>query len=253
MQLKGKVALITGGASGLGAACVRMFHEAGGKVVLGDLNEKAGEALSLELGDSASFIRMDVTSEEDVTRAVNTARENFGGLQVVINCAGIVVARRVLGKKGPADLEEFSSVIHVNLIGTFNVIRLAAAAIAEDEPDSGGERGVIINTSSVAAHDGQIGQCAYSASKGGVASMTLPMARDLARHAIRVVSIAPGIFNTPMMAGMSDNMRDSLAEQVPFPKRLGNPEEFAQLAQQIIENRFLNGEVIRIDGGLRMP
>jgi NAD(P)-dependent dehydrogenase (short-subunit alcohol dehydrogenase family) len=220
------------------------------KVVLVDLNAERGEALAAELG--GRFVRADVSSESDVQAAVDRTREHFGGPHVVVNCAGIVIGERVAGKNGPHSLSAFEKVIRVNLIGTFNVIRLAAAVMAGNEPDSNGERGVIINTSSVAAFDGQIGQAAYSASKGGVAAMMLPIARELARFGIRVVAIAPGVFETPMMAGMSDAVRDSLGQQVPFPPRLGKPDEYAQLAQAIIENPYLNGEVIRLDGGIRM-
>ncbi len=250
MELQNKVALITGGASGLGEACARRLAGQGMKVVLVDLNVEKGEALAAELG--GRFVRADVSSEVDVQAAVNVAREQFGGLHVAINCAGIVIGERVAGKNGPHALETFEKVIRVNLIGSFNVIRLAAAQMAQNEPDAGGERGVMINTSSVAAFDGQIGQAAYSASKGGVAAMTLPIARELARFGIRVVSIAPGIFETPMMAGMAEAVRESLGQQVPFPSRLGKPDEYAHLAQFILENPYINGEVIRLDGGIRM-
>lgn len=250
MHLHDQTALITGAASGLGEACARRFAAQGMKVVLVDLNAERGEALAAELG--GRFVRADVSSESDVQAAVDRTREHFGGPHVVVNCAGIVIGERVAGKNGPHSLSAFEKVIRVNLIGTFNVIRLAAAVMAGNEPDSNGERGVIINTSSVAAFDGQIGQAAYSASKGGVAAMMLPIARELARFGIRVVAIAPGVFETPMMAGMSDAVRDSLGQQVPFPPRLGKPDEYAQLAQAIIENPYLNGEVIRLDGGIRM-
>ncbi len=252
MRLNGSTFLITGGASGLGAACARMFVESGANAIIADLNIAAGESLAGELGASARFARVDVTSPTDVQAAIDLAMSEFGGLQGVINCAGILHAARVVGKTGPYDLEAFRRVIEINLIGTFNVIRLAAAAMAINRPNDDGERGVIINTSSVAAFDGQIGQASYAASKGAVAGMTLPIARELANFGIRVVAIAPGIFDTAMMAGMNDEQRQSLADQVPFPPRLGRPEEFAMLARQVVENPMLNGEVIRLDGALRM-
>jgi NAD(P)-dependent dehydrogenase (short-subunit alcohol dehydrogenase family) len=254
MQLQGNTFLITGGGSGLGAACVREFTGAGANAIIADVNAETGERLASEIGDRARFVRTDVTSEESVQAATNAARETFGGLRGVINCAGIAIADRVLGKNGPHDLGAFTKVIQVNLIGTFNVIRLAGAAIAQQEPLPGesGERGVIVNTASVAAFDGQIGQAAYSASKGGVAAMTLPIAREFARSGIRVVTIAPGIFDTPMLAGLPEPARQSLAQQVPFPSRLGHPSEYAALARHIAENEMLNGEVIRLDGAIRM-
>ena len=254
MQLQGNTFLITGGGSGLGAACVREFTSAGANVIIADVNAETGERLASEVGERARFARTDVTSEESVQAAVNAARETFGGLRGVINCAGIAIAERVLGKSGPHDLGAFTKVVQVNLIGTFNVIRLAGAAIAQEEPLPGesGERGVIVNTASVAAFDGQIGQAAYSASKGGVAAMTLPIAREFARNGIRVVTIAPGIFDTPMLAGLPEVARQSLGQQVPFPSRLGHPSEYAALARHIAENEMLNGEVIRLDGAIRM-
>ena len=254
MQLQGNTFLITGGGSGLGAACVREFAGAGANVIIADVNAETGERLASEVGAQTRFVRTDVTSEESVQGAVNAARETFGGLRGAINCAGIAIADRVLGKNGPHDLGAFTKVIQVNLIGTFNVIRLAGAAIAQEEPLPGesGERGVIVNTASVAAFDGQIGQAAYSASKGGVAAMTLPIAREFARDGIRVVTIAPGIFDTPMLAGLPEPARQSLAQQVPFPSRLGRPTEYAALARHIAENEMLNGEVIRLDGAIRM-
>lgn len=254
MQLQGNTFLITGGGSGLGAACVREFTSAGANVIIADVNAETGERLASEVGERARFVRTDVTSEESVQAAVNAARETFGGLRGVINCAGIAIADRVLGKNGPHDLGAFTKVVQVNLIGTFNVIRLAGAAIAQEEPLPGesGERGVIVNTASVAAFDGQIGQAAYSASKGGVAAMTLPIAREFARNGIRVATIAPGIFDTPMLAGLPEAARQSLGQQVPFPSRLGHPSEYAALARHIAENEMLNGEVIRLDGAIRM-
>ena len=252
MQLTNKGVLVTGGASGLGAACVRLLQQSGAKIVIADFNSETGTALVKELGEGVLFVKTDVVNEGDMQSAVQTAVEKFGGLHVLINCAGIGAAERVLGKEGPSSLASFSRVIQVNLIGTYNAIRLAAAALAKNEPDEGGERGVIVNTASVAAFDGQIGQAAYSASKGGIVSMTLPIARELARFGIRVMTIAPGIFDTPLLAGLPEPARISLGQQVPFPPRLGRPSEYAALAKHIIENEMLNGEVIRLDGGIRM-
>lgn len=255
MQLQDKGVLVTGGASGLGEACVRLLTQAGAKVVIADLNSDAGIALSTEhshTGLSTLFVKTDVTDEESMRAAARDAVETFGGLHVLINCAGIGVAERVLGKNGPHDLRSFSKVIQVNLIGTFNAIRLAAAEMTENVPNEEGERGVIINTASVAAFDGQIGQAAYSASKGGIVGMTLPIARELARFGIRVNTIAPGIFDTPLLGALPEPARISLGQQVPFPPRLGRPSEYAALAKHMIENVMLNGEVIRLDGGIRM-
>lgn len=252
MNIHGSTFLITGGSSGLGAATARRLNAAGANVLIVDLNSEAGEALADELGASAKFVKTNVALEEDVQTAVSTALNSFGGLHGAINCAGIAIATKVIGRGGVHPLDAFSKVIQVNLIGTFNVIRLAAGAMAEAEPNEAGERGVIINTASVAAFDGQMGQAAYSASKGGIVGMTLPIARDLARYGIRVMTIAPGIFETPMLAGLPEKARISLGEQVPFPSRLGRPEEYAALAQHIIENQMLNGEVIRLDGAIRM-
>jgi NAD(P)-dependent dehydrogenase (short-subunit alcohol dehydrogenase family) len=252
MQPRQHTFFVTGGGSGLGAACVREFATAGANIVLADINAETGEALTAELGEQVVFAKTDVTDEESVKAALAIAKERFGGLHVAINCAGIGTAERVLGKTGPHSLASFSRVISVNLIGTFNVSRLAAALIAEGQPNESGERGVIINTASIAAFDGQIGQAAYSASKGGIVGMTLPLARDLARHGIRVVTIAPGIFDTPLLAGLPEPARASLGQQVPFPPRLGRPSEYAALAHHIVVNEMLNGEVIRLDGGLRM-
>jgi NAD(P)-dependent dehydrogenase (short-subunit alcohol dehydrogenase family) len=250
MQIKGSVFLVTGGASGLGAATARMAAENGGKVVLADMQQDAGEKLAKELG--GRFAKCDVTSEADGKAAVALALKEFGGLQVLVNCAGIALAERTIGKEAPHDLARFTRVITVNLIGTFNMIRLAADAMAKAGPNAAGERGVIINTASVAAYDGQIGQAAYSASKGGVVGMTLPVARDLSRNGIRVCTIAPGIFETPMLLGLPKEAQDSLGKQVPFPSRLGRPAEYAQLARAVIENEMLNGETIRLDGAIRM-
>jgi NAD(P)-dependent dehydrogenase (short-subunit alcohol dehydrogenase family) len=252
MQLYDQVFLITGGASGLGAATARRFAAAGARVVVADLNAQLGEQLASELGPLARFVRTDVTDEGSISGAVDLACETFGGLQGLVNCAGIGVAERTLGREGPHRLDSFMRVVTVNLIGTFNAIRLAAAAMARGEPNAAGERGVIVNTASVAAFDGQIGQAAYSASKGGIVGMTLPIARDLARIGIRVVTIAPGIFDTPLLGGLPEPARQSLGQQVPFPPRLGQPDEYAALAQHIVENEMLNGEVIRLDGAIRM-
>ncbi len=252
MELKNKGVLVTGGASGLGEACVRLFTQAGAKVVVADFNSETGTGIAKELGDSVRFVKANVVEEEDVQKAVQTAVDAFGGLHVAINCAGIGPPEKVLGKTGPASLAAFTRVIQVNLIGTFNTIRLAAAAMATNQPNEGGERGVIINTASAAAFEGQIGQAAYSASKGGIVSMTLPIARELARYGIRVMTIAPGLFDTPLLAGLPEPARVALGQQVPFPPRLGRPDEYAALARHIIENEMLNGEVIRLDGAIRM-
>ena len=250
MLIKNGVFLVTGGASGLGAATARMAAENGGKVVIADMQADAGEKLARELG--GRFVKCDVTAEADGKAAVALALKEFGGLQVLVNCAGIALAERTIGKEAPHDLGRFTRVVTVNLIGTFNMIRLAADAMAKGGPNAAGERGVIINTASVAAFDGQIGQAAYSASKGGVVGMTLPIARDLSRNGIRVCTIAPGIFETPMLLGLPKDAQDSLGKQVPFPSRLGRPAEYAQLARAIIENEMLNGETIRLDGAIRM-
>jgi NAD(P)-dependent dehydrogenase (short-subunit alcohol dehydrogenase family) len=252
MQLDGRTFLISGGASGLGAACARRFSAGGARVVVADVNAAAGEQLAADLGANACFARTDVTDEVSVQRAVDQGLEAFGGLHGAINCAGVGIAQRTLGRDGPHPLADFIRVINVNLVGTFNVIRLAARAMAQSEPNAAGERGVIINTASVAAFEGQVGQAAYSASKGGIVGMTLPIARDLARDGIRVMTIAPGIFDTPMLGGLPEPARISLGQQVPFPPRLGRPEEYAALAQHIVENEMLNGEVIRLDGAIRM-
>lgn len=252
MQIAGQTFLVTGGSSGLGAACGRMLVAAGARVVLADLNQQAGESLAGELGDMARFVRTDVTDEGSVQNAIDVARTQFGSLQGSIQCAGIALAEKVLGKAGANPLASFARVIQINLIGTYNVVRLAAAAMVGNVPSTGGERGIIINTASIAAFEGQIGQAAYAASKGGVAALTLPLAREFARHGIRVVTIAPGTFDTPLLAGLPDAARASLAEQVPFPPRLGRPEEFAALARHILENEMLNGTVLRLDGALRM-
>ena len=252
MQLDGRTVLVTGGASGLGLATVDMIVGAGGRAVIADVNEQAGMAARGRLGDAVLFVKTDVTSDADMQRAVDTAAQTFGGLHGLVCAAGIAVAERVLPKEGVLPLDRFTRLVNVNLIGTFNAIRLAAAAMAGNAPNEGGERGVIVTTASVAAFDGQIGQAAYSASKGGIVAMTLPIAREFARMGVRVMTIAPGTFDTPLLAGLPDAARQSLAQQVPFPSRLGRPPEYAALVRHIFENEMLNGEVIRLDGAIRM-
>ncbi len=252
MQLNNVVAIVTGGASGLGEACVRRFAAHGTKIVIADLNDERGHLVVNELSDTARFVKTDVSSEKDMETVVETALSAFGGVHILVNCAGIGLAMRTVGKEGAHPLEWFAKVIQVNLIGTFNAIRLVAAAMQKNTPNNEGERGVIINTASVAAYDGQIGQAAYSASKGGIVGMTLPIARDLSRDGIRVMTIAPGLFDTPLLAALPEPARISLGQQVPFPSRLGNPAEYAQLAHSIVENPMLNGETIRLDGAIRM-
>jgi NAD(P)-dependent dehydrogenase (short-subunit alcohol dehydrogenase family) len=252
MQIKGSTFIVTGGASGLGEGTVRMLVENGASVLIADLQADKGEALAKQLGAKARFVKCDVTSESDGQAALDAALKAFGALQGLVNCAGIAIAERTVKKEGPHALVSFARVININLVGTFNMIRLAAVAMAKGQPNGVGERGVIVNTASVAAFDGQIGQAAYSASKGGVVGMTLPVARDLSRDGIRVCTIAPGIFETPMLLGMPKEVQDALAKQVPFPPRLGKPSDYAQLVRQIVENEMLNGEVIRLDGAIRM-
>jgi NAD(P)-dependent dehydrogenase (short-subunit alcohol dehydrogenase family) len=252
MKIRNHVFLVTGGASGLGAAAARLLASEGASVVIADVRADAGEAAAGELGKTVRFILTDVTSERDGQAAVDLALSAFGHLHGLVNCAGIAPSERVVGRDGTHRLDTFLKTVNINLIGTFNMIRLAAAAIAREEPGDDGERGVIINTASIAAYDGQIGQAAYAASKGGVVSMTLPLARELARSGIRVVTIAPGIFDTQMMAGFSQEVQDALGKSVPFPARLGHPVEFAALVKHICENTMLNGETIRLDGALRM-
>jgi len=252
MKMDGRVFLVTGAGSGLGAAVTRMLVAEGAKVVGVDINAAAGAAIVAELGDAVRFQKADVTSEADGIAAVALAKAAFGHLHGLVNCAGVAPGEKVVGRDGPHQLESFARAVGVNLVGTFNMLRLAADAIAKEEPDADGERGVIINTASVAAFDGQIGQAAYAASKGGVAALTLPVARELARFGIRVITIAPGIFETPMMAGLPQEVQDSLGKTVPFPPRLGRPAEYAALVKHICENTMLNGEVIRLDGALRM-
>jgi NAD(P)-dependent dehydrogenase (short-subunit alcohol dehydrogenase family) len=253
MRIEGASALVAGGASGLGEATTRALHAAGARVVIADLNAQRGEALAAELGERAVFAEANVVEPEPVQAAVDAAAAAEDGLRISVCCAGIGWAQRTVSKQGPHDLEIFHNVVKVNLIGTFNVLRLSAAAIATGEPDEGGERGAVVMTASIAAFDGQIGQTAYSASKGGVVGLTLPAARDLARLGIRVCTIAPGLFDTPLLAGLPDEAREALGAQVPHPPRLGRPEEYALLACHIAENPMLNGETIRLDGALRMP
>ncbi|MCG6873691.1 MAG: 3-hydroxyacyl-CoA dehydrogenase [Betaproteobacteria bacterium] len=252
MQIKGSTFIVTGGASGLGGGTARMLAANGANVVIADLQADKGEALAKEFGKSARFVKCDVTSEADGKAAVDTALKEFGGLQGLVNCAGIAIGEKTIGKEGPHSLASFTKTINVNLIGTFNMIRLAAVAMAKQTPQQSGERGVIICTASVAAFDGQIGQAAYSASKGGIVGMTLPIARDLSRDGIRVLTIAPGIFETPMLHGLPKEIQDSLGKQVPFPSRLGRADEYAALAKAMIEIEMLNGEVVRLDGAIRM-
>jgi NAD(P)-dependent dehydrogenase (short-subunit alcohol dehydrogenase family) len=252
MDLRTVRAVVTGGASGLGRATASRLAAAGARVAVLDLPASAGAGVAAALGDTAVFTPADVTSGDEVARALETARERLGGINVLVNCAGIGTAMKTYGRSGPARLEDFARVIQVNLIGTFNCIRLAAGHMARNDPAASGERGVVINTASVAAFDGQIGQAAYSASKGGIVGMTLPIARDLAELGVRVVTIAPGIFDTPLLATLPEPVRVSLGKQVPFPSRLGRPDEYAALAVHIVENEMLNGETIRLDGAIRM-
>jgi NAD(P)-dependent dehydrogenase (short-subunit alcohol dehydrogenase family) len=252
MDLRGNTFLVSGGSSGLGAACVRRFAAAGANILIADVNRDAGEALAGQLGASVRFALTDVTNDVSVRDAVALAVKTFGALHGSIQCAGIAVAEKVLGKDGPNPLAHFERVIQINLIGTYNIIRWAAAALSDNAPGADGERGVLINTASVSAFEGQIGQAAYAASKGGIVGLTLPLAREFSRRGIRVVAIAPGIFDTPLMAGLPEAARESLGQQVPFPPRLGHPDEFAALAQHIVENRMLNGAVLRLDGAIRM-
>ncbi|HEX8074556.1 MAG TPA: SDR family NAD(P)-dependent oxidoreductase [Thermoleophilaceae bacterium] len=253
MNLNGIGALVAGGASGLGEATARALVERGARVAIADLNEDRAHELAGELGDAAVAFRADVTSEADVEGAVAGAVEAFGELRLAVSCAGVGWAERTVSKRGPAQLQPFETVVRVNLIGTFNVLRMSAAAMASNEPGDDGERGAVVMTASIAAYDGQIGQTAYAASKGGVVSLTLPAARDMARIGIRVNTIAPGLFDTPLLAALPADARDTLGQQVPFPNRLGQPREYAALACHIAENPMLNGETVRLDGALRMP
>jgi len=251
MVLTGKTAVVTGGASGLGEAVVRLFASTGARVAVFDRSLEAGARVAGETG--GLFCETDVAVAESVSASVRAVRERFGALHIAVNCAGIAAAKRMLGKEGPMALPDFERVIQVNLVGTFNVCRLAAEAMASNEPGTTGERGVLINTASIAAYEGQIGQTAYAASKAGIAGLTLPMARELTGLGIRVCAIAPGLFDTPLLSALPEKVRSELGASVPFPARLGDPAEFAALARHIVENGYLNGEVLRLDGALRMP
>jgi len=252
MDIKGGAFVVTGGASGLGAATARMIVDEGGNVVIADLSDREGSSLAAELGRSARFIRTDVVDEAAARAVVDAAVTVYGGLQGIVNCAGIVVGEKVVGKEGPHSLATFARAININLVGSFNITRIAADAMAKGKPNADGERGVIVFTSSIAAFDGQIGQAAYSASKAGLVGMTLPIARELARYGIRAVTIAPGVFETPMVGQVPKEVAEALGKAVPFPPRLGRPAEFASLVREIIGNPMLNGEVIRLDGAIRM-
>lgn len=252
MQIRDRTFLVAGGGSGLGAATVRMLIDNGAQVIVADVNAKSGETLAAEVGCAARFMRTDVCDQAQVRAAVAAAREHFGALHGAVNCAGVAPAEKVLGNNGAHRLESFSRTVQINLIGTFNVVRLAVEAMAINPPQASGERGVLVNTASIAAFEGQIGQAAYAASKAGVVGMTLPVAREIARYHMRIMTIAPGIFDTPMLAAMPDEVRASLAGQIPFPPRLGHPAEYAALVRHIIENEMLNGDVIRLDGAVRM-
>ena len=252
MEIKDTVAVITGGASGLGEACVRNLLKSGGKVAVLDFAEEKGKELVSELGQQTAFFKTDITDEKMVQEALDGTISAFGAIHVLVNCAGVGIPAKVLGKEGPMPMSHFNKIVQINLMGTINVIRLAAPKMARNSPNKDGEKGVVINTASVAAFDGQIGQAAYSASKAAVAGMTLPIAREFAEYGIRVMTIAPGIFNTPMVKALPDKVQEALGQMVPFPKRLGEPDEFAALIHHIIENAMLNGEVIRLDGAIRM-
>ncbi len=252
MRIENSVFVVTGAGSGLGAATARMFAAAGGRVVLADVNRDAGEAMARELGDAAAFVPTDVTDEASAKAAIDRAVSGFGGLHGLVNCAGIAPAEKVVGREGAHRLESFARTIGVNLIGSFNMMRLAAEVMSKATPNEEGERGVIISTASVAAYDGQIGQAAYAASKAGVVGLTLPVAREMARFGVRVMTIAPGIMETPMLMGMPQEVQDSLGKTVPFPSRMGRPSEYAALVRHIVENAYLNGETIRLDGAIRM-
>ncbi|KAB2964760.1 SDR family NAD(P)-dependent oxidoreductase [Zoogloea sp.] len=251
MEIQNNVFVVTGGGSGLGAATARLIVEKGGKVVLADVNKEAGEALAAELGANARFVATDVTNEASA-QAAFAAATALGTLRGLVNCAGVAPAEKVVGREGPHKLESFARTININLVGSFNMIRLAAAIMSQNEPNAGGERGVIVSTASVAAFDGQLGQAGYAASKGGVVAMTLPIARELSRSGIRVMTIAPGIMETPMLLGMPAEVQEALGKTVPFPARMGKPAEFAALVEHIFGNSYLNGEVIRLDGAIRM-
>lgn len=253
MKIKDTVAIVTGGASGLGEATVRNFAKGGAKVVIFDMNESRGADVAGELGDGVVFQKVDVTSEESVASGIETALSRFGKINACVNCAGIGFAMKTMGKDGPHSYDRFKKVLEVNLFGTFNTLRLAVEKMTENEPNEDGERGVIINTASVAAYDGQKGQVAYSASKGGIVGMTLPIARDLSFYGIRICAIAPGLFLTPLFEGLGQEVVDSLSAQVTFPKRLGKPSEYGDLARSIVEQPYMNGETIRLDGAIRLP
>ncbi len=252
MKINGSVGIVTGGASGLGAATVEMLHQNGAKVMIADLNVDGAEALAEKLGDGAVYCKVDVTNTEEVQACIQQTRETFDAIHILVNCAGTSFPMKTVGKNGPHDLNVFKKVVEINLIGTFDTLRLAAFHMQDNEPNDDMERGVIINTASVAAFDGQIGQACYSASKAGIVGMTLPIARDLARSGIRICTIAPGLFDTPLLAALPDEAKTSLGKQTPFPPRLGRPEEYAQMTKAIIENTMLNGETIRLDGAIRM-
>ena len=252
MKISDCIAIVTGGASGLGEATVRMFVKGGGQAAILDLDEERGRKIASELGDRVIFCKTDVADEESVQGAIDKTLESFGAIHIAVNCAGISPPAKVLGKNGPVSISLFNQVVQINLIGTMNIIRLSAEKMAENSANTDGEKGIVVNTASAAAFDGQIGQAAYSASKAGVVGMTLPIAREFAEYGIRVVTIAPGLFETPMLAGLPEKARESLGKMTPFPKRLGRPAEFSGLVQHIIENPMLNGEVIRLDGALRM-
>ncbi|HEX7065461.1 MAG TPA: 3-hydroxyacyl-CoA dehydrogenase [Bacillales bacterium] len=252
MDIQGVTAVITGGASGLGEATVRNVVARGGNAVIFDVQEEKGKALADELGGKVRYEKTDVTDEDSVRASVEEAVNHFGSIGMVVNCAGIAIGEKTISKNGPHDLGSFTKVIQVNLVGSFNVIRLAAEKMAENEPNEDGERGVIVNTASVAAFEGQIGQAAYSASKGGIVGMTLPIARDLSKHGIRVMTIAPGVFETPLFAKLPEKAREALGKMTPFPSRLGHAKEYARLVESIVGNPMLNGEVIRLDGAIRM-
>jgi NAD(P)-dependent dehydrogenase (short-subunit alcohol dehydrogenase family) len=252
MDIKGTVAVVTGGASGLGEACVRNLVHKGAKVSIFDFDEERGQTVASELGDTVIFCMTDITHEGDVETALNKTLEAFGAIHIAVNCAGVGTPGKVLSKEGPMSMGHFNKVVQINLMGTMNVVRLTAEQMVKNQGNEDDEKGVMVNTASVAAFDGQIGQVAYSASKAGVAGMTLPIAREFADYGIRIMTIAPGIFHTPMLAGLPENVQEALNKMIPFPKRLGKPDEFAGLVQHIIENPMLNGEVIRLDGSLRM-
>ena len=252
MEIKDSVAIVTGGASGLGESCVRNLINRGGKVSIFDFAEDRGGKVASELGDAVTFCMTDITDEANVRAAIDKTIEAFGAIHIAVNCAGVGIPAKVLGKEGPMSMDHFNKVVQINLMGTMNVVRLAAEKMVKNQGNDDGEKGVVINVASVAAFDGQIGQAAYSASKAGVAGMTLPIAREFAEYGIRIMTIAPGIFRTPMVGGLPENVQEALGKMVPFPKRLGEPSEFAALVQHIVENPMLNGEVIRLDGAIRM-